>query len=86
MLTPIVCFTCGCSLGDIAPIYNIIRIKRMTKHYGKSDFRDETTAPSQVAMDPDLTENIMGDVLDALKVTKCCRTRLITAMILSEHY
>ena len=44
------------------------------------------TAPTQVAVDSSLTENIMGDVLDALRVTKCCRMRLVSAMIFSEHY
>lgn len=82
MLTPITCFTCGLPLGDIAPVYTYIRQKRMAERYGKPG----SSAPTQMAIDPSLTENIMGDVLDALKVTKCCRTHLVTAMIFSEHY
>jgi DNA-directed RNA polymerase subunit N (RpoN/RPB10) len=83
MLVPIVCFTCGCSLGDIAPIYHAVRRKRMAARFGTVG---APTAPTQAAVDPTLTENIMGDVLDALRVTKCCRTRLVTAMVFSEHY
>lgn len=30
--------------------------------------------------------NIMKDVLEALNVTNCCRTHLVTAMIFNEHY
>ena len=83
MLTPIVCFSCGCSLGDIAPIYHIVRQMRMGPRFAKAP---ASTTPAQAGVDPTLTENIMGDVLDALRVTKCCRTRLVTAMIFSEHY
>lgn len=83
MLVPVVCFTCGTSLGDLAPIYHHIRRKRMAARYGSAG---ATVAPTQAAVDPSLQENIMKDVLEALRVTKCCRTRLVTAMIFSEHY
>jgi len=83
MLAPIVCFTCGLSVGDLAPIYHFIRQKRMAARYGQPG---AATAPTQAAVDPTLLENIMGDVLDALRLTKCCRTRLVTATIFSEHY
>lgn len=83
MLTPIVCFTCGMSIGDKAPIYHYIRRKRMAERYGHPG---AATAPTQAAVDPSLTENVMEDILDALQVTKCCRPRLVTAMIFSEHY
>lgn len=81
MLTPVVCFTCGCSLGDIAPLYHAVRRARMAARYGPG-----ATSPAQAATDPTLTENVMGDVLEALRVSKCCRTRLVTAMIFSDHY
>ena len=55
----------------------------MVARFGKPD---SMTAPTQAAVDPALLENIMGDVLDALRITKCCRTHMVTAMILSEHY
>ena len=31
-------------------------------------------------------DNIMGDVLAALRLTKCCRMHMVTLMILSKHY
>lgn len=82
MLTPVVCFTCGLSLGDLAAIYNRIRAKRMAARYGAGE-----VAPTQASLDPSTTtESVMGDVLDALRLTKCCRTRMVTAMQFSEHY
>lgn len=83
MLTPVVCFTCGLPLGDIAPVYHHIRRKRMAARYGAPG---APVAPTQAAVDPSLSENTMGDVLEALRVEGCCRTRLVTAMIFSEHY
>lgn len=83
MLVPIACFSCGLSLGDIAPIYHYIRRRRMAARYGEPG---SEVAPTQAGIDPSVTENIMGDVLDALGVTKCCRTHLVTAVIFSDHY
>jgi DNA-directed RNA polymerase subunit N (RpoN/RPB10) len=85
MLVPIVCFTCGVSLGDLAPIYNHIRRKRMIQRYGDPN-NGPRTAPTQAAVDPSLQENLMGDVLDALRIQKCCRTHMVTAMLFTEHY
>lgn len=82
MLIPIVCFTCGSSLGDLAPIYHYIRRRRMAKRFGELD---SLVAPIQAAVDPTLTENMMGDVLEALRITRCCRTRTVTAMIFNDH-
>ena len=42
--------------------------------------------PIHAAVDSTLSTNGMSDVLDALRVSLCCRTRLVTAMIFSEHY
>lgn len=81
MLTPIRCQTCGLSLGDIAPIYQWIRRKRVRAYYAEKGI-----APTRTAIDRTLTENIMGDVLDALQVGGCCRTHLVTAMLFTDHY
>ncbi|GFR88963.1 hypothetical protein ElyMa_002531400 [Elysia marginata] len=83
MLPPIVCFTCGLSISDIAPLYHAVRRKRMAARFAKVG---APTVPTQAAVDSTLTENIMKDVLDALRVTNCCRTRLVSAMTYSEHY
>lgn len=83
MLTPVRCFTCGSSLGDLAPIYHLIRARRMAERYGAPG---KGVAPTRAASDPTLTGNLMGDVLDALHVEGCCRTRLVTATLLAEVY
>ena len=83
MLTPVVCFTCGYPLGDIAPVYNYIRKKRMAARYGSAS---SEVSPYSAPLDPTLTDNIMKDVLDDLNVAHCCRTRMISAMDLREHY
>jgi DNA-directed RNA polymerase subunit N (RpoN/RPB10) len=81
MLTPIRCFTCGLSLGDIAPIYRRIRQKRMAEKFAAGQ-----VAPTQAAMSAGLTENTMGDILEALGVQGCCRTHLVTAMDFRDNY
>jgi DNA-directed RNA polymerase subunit N (RpoN/RPB10) len=83
MLVPIVCLTCGLSLGDVAFVYNYIRRKRMLARYGAAG---GPVAPPHAATDPTLQESVMSDVLEALGVTKCCRTRLVTAMRFEDHY
>ncbi len=83
MLTPIVCLSCRSSLGDLAPVFQMIRRDRMAKLYGGEN---SETSPARAPIDPRLTENIMGDVLDGLRVMKgCCRIRLCSAMLLHEH-
>jgi DNA-directed RNA polymerase subunit N (RpoN/RPB10) len=83
MLTPIVCFTCGLPLGDVAPVYHSIRRKRMMEKYGKED---STTAPTFASIETKEQKNMMKDVLDALGVDKCCRTHLVTAQLFTEQY
>lgn len=83
MLVPIVCFTCGLSLGDLAPIYRLARAKRMEARYGTDESR---VAPAQAALDPTQEDNMMVDVLDALRLTKCCRTRMTSAMDFRDYY
>jgi DNA-directed RNA polymerase subunit N (RpoN/RPB10) len=83
MLPPITCFTCGSSTGDIATIYHIVRQKRMAIRYGTEG---APTVPTQAGADPTLTDNQMKDVLDALKVSSCCRVHIVTGMLFSEHY
>ena len=80
MLTPVVCFTCGSPIGDVAPLYlEVLRARNAQRAPGGA-------APYNRAIDPGQRENMMEDVLDALRVHKCCRTRLITAMQFCDHY
>jgi DNA-directed RNA polymerase subunit N (RpoN/RPB10) len=93
MLYPVACFTCGASIGDVAVLYQAVRRARMEARYGRAD---GAVAPTRAPLDPSLSENIMGDVLDALGggaaagpnqyLIGCCRTRCATGMDLSEHY
>jgi len=81
MITPVTCFTCGLSLGDLDPIYQGIRRKRV-----KAFLEKEGVAPTKSTVDWALTEDLMSDVLVALKVGDCCKTHLVTAMNLTDHY
>ena len=83
MLTPIVCFSCGLPLGDLAFIYQYILAKRMTALYGTED---SPVAPASAPLDQGQRDNLMADVLDALRLTSCCRTRLCTAMDFRAYY
>lgn len=83
MLTPIVCFSCGMSLGDLAPIYRLILAKRMAAEYGDPNSR---VAPTSASMDHGRVGNLMADVLADLRLTDCCRTRMITAMDFRTYY
>lgn len=88
MLTPIVCPTCGLSLV-VAPIYHEIRKKRLQKMYESGEIK---TLPSHATIDPNFTTGegssnaFMSDILDALKVYKCCRTHLVTSLNFSDYY
>lgn len=84
MLVPPVCFTCGVSLGDLAPIYRLVLEKRMRSRYG--DDAEESVAPTMIAQDPSRRENLMADVLDALRLQQCCRTHMVTAMDFRKYY
>lgn len=81
MLIPVRCFTCGLSLGHLAPVYEYIRTKRMAKKYGSSS--QSTPLPSYSTS---TAKGEMTDVLDSFKLKDCCRTRLSMAMIFYEHY
>jgi DNA-directed RNA polymerase subunit N (RpoN/RPB10) len=72
MLTPIVCPTCGISLGDLAGIYNKVLSDRMSVRYGPNS----EVSPVYASLDAD--QNPMGDVLNALRLSACCRTHMIT--------
>jgi DNA-directed RNA polymerase subunit N (RpoN/RPB10) len=81
MLVPIVCFTCGCALGDKDDLFRHMRGERVA-----ALLRERGTTPTQAAVDPDLQVDC-GDILDLLDVRNdCCRTHLVTAMIFSDYY
>jgi DNA-directed RNA polymerase subunit N (RpoN/RPB10) len=83
MLTPILCITCGASLGDAAPVYVSVRRNRMGKLYGTSR---AATLPEGAAGDPDHPPEVMSDIFAALKIHRaCCKTRLATAVLFPEQ-
>ncbi len=86
MLPPVVCFTCGLPLGDLAPIYRLILEKRMGARYGDSGGDAPGVAPPMAPLDPDQTENLMADVLTALRLKQCCRTRMVCAVDFRRYY
>jgi DNA-directed RNA polymerase subunit N (RpoN/RPB10) len=88
MLPPIVCQTCGRSLGDLAPIYRLILEKRMGARYGGASAEGESPppAPPLVSLDLEQTSNLMGDILEALRLTDCCRTHLVAAQDWRVYY
>ena len=85
MLVWIVCPTCRMSLGDLAPIYRLIRQKRMLKRYG-GEKGSAPVAPAVASQDATHRDNTMQDVLDALGIHDCCRMRLVTPMDFRTYY
>jgi DNA-directed RNA polymerase subunit N (RpoN/RPB10) len=81
MLPPVLCFTCGKSLGDIAPFYHYIRRTRVQRHYDELG-----VAPTRRIPAPGVEIPLMADVLDALRVTECCKTHLVTTLVFTDYY
>jgi DNA-directed RNA polymerase subunit N (RpoN/RPB10) len=81
MLIPILCFTCGVSLGDKDDLFREMRAERT-----REVLRARGTSPSQVAVDADLQLDC-SDILTALDVRHdCCRAHLVAAMNFSDYY
>lgn len=81
MLTPIVCMTCGCPVGDKAGIFRHLRAERVRAVLAGRD-----TAASRVLADAGLRIEC-ADILDSIGVTDdCCRKTLATAMIFTDIY
>lgn len=80
MLVPVRCFTCGAPLGDLAPVYEYVSAQRMAKKYGSPD-----SEKMPISSNSDVGGGI-SDVLDSLKLSKCCRTHTVTAMKFCDLY
>lgn len=81
MLIPVVCFTCGCPVGDLADVFLHMKAERVRKALA-----ERGTVPLQAANDADL-QVPCDDIFDALGVANsCCRKCLTTAMIYTDHY
>ena len=81
MLLVIVCFSCGCPVGDKADLYRHMRAARV-----REVLAARGTIPTQAAADAGL-QIPCGDILDALGIVNdCCRKCFTTAMVYSDHY
>ena len=81
MLTPVVCVTCGCPIGDREDLFRHMRTQRV-----REILASRGTTPAQASADAGLQIEC-GDILDALEVrNECCRAHLTTAMIFSDYY
>jgi hypothetical protein len=80
MLTPVVC-TCGMPIGDVAPLFLLMRAARV-----REVLAARGTAATQAAIDAGLQIEC-GDILDRLQVVyDCCRARLVTNMQFKQYY
>ena len=81
MLTPIVCFGCGGSIGEKAELFRQARADQVKAKLAETD-----TAPEMAAV----RQDVYGDcqhLFNILQVHRdCCRTHLATAMVQSDFY
>lgn len=49
MLTPIICLTCGCPIGDIEALFHIMRKQKIQKI-----LKEQSTNPSHASVDAGL--------------------------------
>jgi DNA-directed RNA polymerase subunit N (RpoN/RPB10) len=81
MLTPIVCMTCGCPVGDKAGAFRHMRAKKV-----KAALAERGTAAERASADAGLRIEC-ADILDSLRVgPDCCRKTLVTAMVFTDLY
>lgn len=81
MLTPVVCFTCGCAVGDKAGIFRHLRAERV-----RTILAERGTVPERVMADSGLQIDC-SDILDSLQIRHdCCRKTIATAMIYTDWY
>ena len=81
MLCPVVCFTCGCPVGDVEDIFRHMRAARV-----RGILAERGTAATQAAVDAGLQVDC-GDILDRLGIDHdCCRKTLVTAMVFRDYY
>jgi DNA-directed RNA polymerase subunit N (RpoN/RPB10) len=72
MLVPIICFTCGCPIGDKEDLFNKLK---------------EEKAKKLNIRDIDNKELDCSDILNKLDINNdCCRMHLITSMQFTDYY
>lgn len=81
MLTPIRCITCGSSIGDIAPFFQILKSRKI-----EAALTERDTNPNMAIVDAGLQVECK-DILESLGVKyDCCRMHLISTMQFNDYY
>jgi len=81
MLIPVLCFTCGCSIGEKEDLFLHMQAK-----LAKKILDERKTAPIQAHIDPDI-QITCGEILTKLGVKNdCCRKTMVTSMRFSDYY
>jgi DNA-directed RNA polymerase subunit N (RpoN/RPB10) len=81
MLVPILCFSCGCPIGDKEDLFRFMRAARV-----REVLKERGTAATRAAVDGGLQIDC-EDILDLLGVANdCCRGHLVTAMVFPDYY
>lgn len=72
MLIPIICFTCGCSIGDKEDLYNYLKTEKIKKNHSENHIDD----------DLDCIE-----ILEKIDIMNdCCKMHFISSMIFTDYY
>ena len=81
MYVPVVCFTCGCPIGDVEDLFRIMRTAKV-----KKILESRGTITTQAAVDAGLQIDC-SDILEKLFINNyCCRAHLISSMRFSDYY
>jgi len=83
MLTPVLCMTCGRSVGEYGDVF-----RRMRQSVVEAELKARGVDPTRMAADAGMRVEC-GSIFDSLGIGKdrpCCRTTLMCTMIFSDHY
>lgn len=81
MLTPVICFTCGLPIGDVATIFRFERAK-----LAEAILAEKKVAPGWAPVVGELQIDC-SEIFDRLGIrADCCRTHLATAMQFDDQY
>lgn len=81
MLTPVVCFSCGTSIGHVAELFRKLREKCVREDLDKKHISPEMSA---IRLDSNLD---MTDLFNILQISQdCCRMHLACTVVMSDVY
>lgn len=74
MLIPIVCFTCGCPIGDKEDLFNYLKAEKIRELKEHVQILDISTLDC-------------SDILQTLGINNdCCRMHFISSMLFTDYY